>query len=291
MSKSRLTSFSTRGNQSFNNLIRAQFNAEDPNGNRAKNPKKYPNEGRKVLLFSDSRQRAATLARDMSEEADTAASRQLFMCALANAMSQKEEISLDQVYGYFLHEAVHHNVSIFDSKFREDCNSLEREEERNQRRSSRRQRQVDLSQYTISKNSTNAMQEQLLRLYCGNFNTLMQDALSWVEPMDKVLDNTVWDVGEELGINLMNNNDFEVILKYLKYPSEGELNESYYPVGTLYEIKTKYTKDELINIYKNSIHDSEIKELKFYDKYNYKEVYSYDNKADYLDELFKLLFD
>ena len=28
-----------------------------------------------------------------------------------------------------------------------------------------------------------------------------------------------------------------------------------------------------------------------YDKYNYKEVYSYDNKEDYLDELFKLLFD
>ena len=99
------------------------------------------------------------------------------------------------------------------------------------------------------------------------------------------------EVNEELGINLRNNNDFEVILKYLKYPSEGELNESYYPVGTLYEIKTKYTKDELINIYKNSIHDSEIKELKFYDKYNYKEVYSYDNKEDYLDELFKLLFD
>ena len=99
------------------------------------------------------------------------------------------------------------------------------------------------------------------------------------------------EVNEELGINLINNNHFEVILKYLKYPSEGELNESYYPVGTLYEIKTKYTKDELINIYKNSIHDSEVKELKFYDKYNYKEVYSYDNKEDYLDELFQLLFD
>ena len=99
------------------------------------------------------------------------------------------------------------------------------------------------------------------------------------------------EVNEELGINLINNNHFEVILKYIKYPSVGELNESYYPVGTLYEIKTKYTKDDLINIYKNSIHDSEFKELKFYDKYNYKEVYSYDNKEDYLDELFQLLFD
>ena len=57
------------------------------------------------------------------------------------------------------------------------------------------------------------------------------------------------EVEEELGINLMNNNDFEVILKYLKYPSEVELNESYYPVGALYEIKTKYTKEKLIDLY------------------------------------------
>lgn len=99
------------------------------------------------------------------------------------------------------------------------------------------------------------------------------------------------EVKEELGINLINNNHFEVILKYIKYPSVGELNESYYPVGTLYEIKTKYTKDELIDLYLNTKHDSEVKELKFYDKYNYNEVYSYNNKADYLDELFKLLFD
>ena len=209
MSKSRLTSFSTRGNQSFNNLIKAQFNAEDPNGNRAKNPKKYPNEGRKVLLFSDSRQRAATLARDMSEEADTAASRQLFMCALANAMKQNKEISLDQIYGYYLHEAVHHNVSIFDSKFKEDCNMLEREEARNQRRSRKRQRQLDLSQYTISTNSTEAMQEQILRLYCGNFNTLTQNALSWVEPIDEVLENIVDDVGRELGINIDEDSEYE----------------------------------------------------------------------------------
>ena len=98
------------------------------------------------------------------------------------------------------------------------------------------------------------------------------------------------EVEEELGINLINNNDFEVILKYLKYPSEVELNESYYPVGTLYEIKTKYTKEKLIDLYLKTKHDSEVKDLKFYDKCNYKEVYSYDNKEEYLDELFNILF-
>ena len=44
-------------------------------------------------------------------------------------------------------------------------------------------------------------------------------------------------------------------------------------------------------LYFNTKHDLEVKDLKFYDKYNYKEVYSYDKKEDYLDELFQLLFD
>ena len=99
------------------------------------------------------------------------------------------------------------------------------------------------------------------------------------------------EVKEELGINLINNNNFEIILKYLKYPSKTELTKSFYPVGTLYEIKTKYTKEELINIFKNNKHEIEVKELKFYNKNNYKEVYSYENKTEYLDELFKLLFE
>ncbi len=98
------------------------------------------------------------------------------------------------------------------------------------------------------------------------------------------------EVKEELGINLKDNNNYEVILKYLKYPLEEELNKSYYSVGTLYEINTKFTKDELINIFNNSKHDDEVKKLMFYDENNYKELFLYDNKAEYLEELFNILF-
>lgn len=65
LSKMQLTSFNTRGNQSFFNLIKAQFQAQPAVPGKTGDPDRLPNEGRKVLLFSDSRQRAAKLARDM----------------------------------------------------------------------------------------------------------------------------------------------------------------------------------------------------------------------------------
>lgn len=58
---SELSSFATRGNLSFYNLIKAQFDVQ-PSVKGKENSPRLPNAGRKVLLFSDSRQRAARIA-------------------------------------------------------------------------------------------------------------------------------------------------------------------------------------------------------------------------------------
>ena len=96
---------------------------------------------------------------------------------------------------------------------------------------------------------------------------------------------------EELGFDLVDDSNFDVILRFLKYPSIEELNKAYYPVGTLYEIKTNYSKDQLIDMFNKNNHDREVKELRFFNSNNYKEIYSYKSKADYLDELFSILFE
>ena len=99
------------------------------------------------------------------------------------------------------------------------------------------------------------------------------------------------EIKEELGINIKNNPNFKLILKYLKYPNNDDLKKTYYPVGTLYEINTKYTKEELISLYNKKEHDSEVKELMFYNNDNYKDIYAYDKKTEYLDELTRILFE
>lgn len=95
---------------------------------------------------------------------------------------------------------------------------------------------------------------------------------------------------EELGIDIDNGN-FIYKIKFLKYPSLDNEIEKYYPIGTIYEITTNYTKDELTNLFNNSIRDGEVKRLIFFSKDNYKDILKYDYKKEYLLELWQKLFE
>ena len=199
LSQSQLTSFSTKGNQSFFNLIKSQFQSQPAVIGKDNNPERMPNEGRKVLLFSDSRQQAAKLARDMSEASDTMVARQLFAIAIDKMENMTKEQSMDVLYDFFCLAAAQCQVQIFHeserAKFLEDCMSAS-----NSYRRSKKKGREYVPRLTIN-NAPVQMKENLLRLFCGGYNTLYDSAISWIEPIDSAWIDAV-DMLDETGIEV-----------------------------------------------------------------------------------------
>lgn len=203
LSKMQLTSFSTRGNQSFFNLIKAQFQAQPAVPGKTGDPNRLPNEGRKVLLFSDSRQRAAKLARDMSDASDMTAARQLAALAIDRMEQEVVEQSMNYFYDYFAMVAVEHHVQIFhDSETeKQRARLIEHGTQalKNYTRAKKRGQQYT-PRFTID-NAPTQMKEQFLRFYCGGYNTLVDSAISWIEPIDEAKWDAL-DALEEAGIEV-----------------------------------------------------------------------------------------
>lgn len=104
----KITSFITRGNEPFANIVREQFELQVP-----KNPN-LKNEGKKVLLFSDSRQRAATLARDMTIVSDGEAGRQAIFLAQKKLDESKDSSkTIDLLYYAFLKVVYENQLDFF----------------------------------------------------------------------------------------------------------------------------------------------------------------------------------
>ncbi len=206
LSSTQLTSFNTRGNQSFFNLIKSQFQVQPAVPGKDKDPDRMPNEGRKVLLFSDSRQRAAKLARDMSDSSDIMAARQLFALAVHMMEESTTERSMNDLYDYFCLAAAQHHVQIFHDpereKFANDCEITLS----NYNRCIKRNREYT-PRFSIA-NAPIQMQEYLLRLYSGGYNTLYDSATSWLEPTDQALFDAV-DTLEDAGIAIDGNEFLE----------------------------------------------------------------------------------
>ncbi len=193
LSKMQLTSFNTRGNLSFFNLIKAQFQVQPPVPKKTGNPDQMPNEGRKVLLFSDSRQRAAKLARDMSDASDRTAARQLTALAIHRMERETEEYSLNSLYDFFAMAAAENYVHLFQEQ--QQAVLLEHGQQAIKSYQKSKKRHLDYKpRFTIAEHAPNQMKEQLLRLYCGGYNTLVDSAISWIEPTD----SAKWDALDSL---------------------------------------------------------------------------------------------
>lgn len=181
-----LVNFATRGNQAFYNLVATQFNLQPAVAGKDACPATIPNQGRKVLLFSDSRQRAARLARDMSDYSDDDAARAVVALALRE-MAKKDDpnLSVDDFYGNFVLQAAMAHTHLFSGadarSFWDACVGELRRAERRLRRGG------DYSPQVRFADAPDSAKCVLLKLFASPYNTLQDIGMSWLDPVEESL--------------------------------------------------------------------------------------------------------
>jgi hypothetical protein len=123
--RSTIMDHSTKGEAPFANLVKTQLDAQP-----AVRPedRTFPNGGRKVLLFSDGRQKAARLARDIPREVEQDIFRQVLAAAVSRMVAAgREPRPTHHLYIAVLSVLRDFNLPIFD---REDARQIEAEIQR-----------------------------------------------------------------------------------------------------------------------------------------------------------------
>lgn len=132
----KIMDLSTKGEQPFANLVREQFVSQFATMEPSE---QHPNEGRKALLFSDGRQKAARLARDLPREVERDSFREALVLAcqeLAQLPTPQPAILDETLYAAFVAVCTRHHLHFFDgldqktlleecTRFRKDYDDLD----------------------------------------------------------------------------------------------------------------------------------------------------------------------
>lgn len=200
--------FSTKGNIPFYNLTKAQFEMQ-PERNKS-----LINGGKKVLLFSDSRQNAAKLARDLSKSSDADAFRQAIMLSTLFLIDGGLEVSLSNLYPAFLNVCLDNRLTFFSGKsrdlFKEDKEKLYNRIIRYERRGKTKQQAV---KDTVFDSYPDEYFEQLLTFFTESPRSFKDIGIGYLSPNDEQLFDLIDDL-EADGI-IMNQEMVKQILVLL----------------------------------------------------------------------------
>ena len=187
---------STKGNIPFYNLTKAQFELQP-----SKNPK-LVNEGRKVLLFSDSRQNAAKLALDLSNSSDGDAFRQAVMLASLLLQVDGNEHSVDDLYPAFLDVCIQNNLSFFSGKSKEKFAGDMQKFASSKARAIKHGKPINYSQ--LATNEYRALPDdyyaQLLTFFTESPRSFKDIGIGFLAPLSEALDDFIDDL-DDAGIN------------------------------------------------------------------------------------------
>lgn len=194
------TDFATKGNIPFYNLTKAQFELQPPRS-------ELVNQGKKVLLFSDSRQNAAKLALDLSKSSDADAFRQIVL--LASQKLNSQSASMDELYPAFLETCIEKKTAFFShqshDKFANDIKTFKRRQ-----RKGRRANYKDLCRDYFS-SPPEEYYEQLLTFFTESPRSFKDIGLGFLAPLDSFFDRLIDDLSYDDDITVDENSLFEAL--------------------------------------------------------------------------------
>ncbi|MDR0999413.1 MAG: DEAD/DEAH box helicase [Clostridiales bacterium] len=187
----------TKGNIPFYNLTKAQFELQPPK------KAEFINEGRKVLLFSDSRQNAAKLALDLSKSSDADAFRQAVILASRLLEGDGDEHPLANLYPAFIAVCIQNNLTFFSGKSKEIFSGDMRKTVSSLARAERRGRTIDYTALAGDYRSIpDDYYEQLLTFFTESPRSFKDIGLGFLAPLSEVLDDCIDDLEHEYDISV-----------------------------------------------------------------------------------------
>jgi ATP-dependent helicase YprA (DUF1998 family) len=177
---SRIMDLRTKGEQPFGQLVKRQLFSQAADG--SKSADEYPNQGRKVLLFSDGRQKAARLAKDIPEEVEKDAFRELLARGYSKLEpGRRERLQLQKAYAPFIAACAEAKVSPFSGN--------DAQQVRNDVRQYVGTFDGDLGIFIDDgpANSPLAFQSQLYRQACGGLYSFRFICVGWLAPLRRYL--------------------------------------------------------------------------------------------------------